>query len=339
MSRDRHFSVKFRCSRRTFVGITATMGTLCAVGASPVLAQAPYPGKPIRLLVGFAPGGPTDIIARVVGAKLGDVLGQQVYVENRPGASGNLATEAAARADGDGYTLLVSLTTSAVNESLFKNLKYKFEDDFAAVAPLAETGLVLLVHPSLEAKSVSDLIALAKAKPGDVLYATAGKGTSTHLAGEMFNAAASIKTTPVHYKGGGETIKDLLSGQVKVMFSTIPPVLGFVKDGRLRGIATTGPKRDRTLPDLPAIAESPGFAGFDVRLWFGLTAPKATPRPIIERLSAATKQALDSPEVKKAFEAQGYETLPGTPEEFAAFYRNEVAKWAKVIAVVGSIGD
>jgi tripartite-type tricarboxylate transporter receptor subunit TctC len=338
MPQQRSFDAQLQCNRRTFVGTGAAMATLYAAGAMPAQAQSAYPGKPIRLLVGFAAGGPTDIIARVVGAKLGDVLGQQVYVENRAGASGNLATEAAARADGDGYTLLVSLTTSAVNESLFKNLKYKFEDDFTAVAPLAETGLVLLAHPSLEVKSVGDLVALARTRPGDVLYATAGKGTSTHLAGEMFNAAANIKMTPVHYKGGGETIKDLLSGQVRVMFSTVPPVLGFVKDGRLRGLATTGLKRDRTLPDLATIAES-GFAGFDVRLWFGLTAPKATPRPVIERLSAATRQALDSPEVKTAFAAQGYEALPGTPEDFAEFYRSEVAKWAKVIAVVGSIGD
>ena len=162
----------------------------------------------------------------------------------------------------------MALLSSAVNESLFKNFKYKFDDHFEPVASLAETGLVLLVHPSLEVKSVPDLIAMAKAKPGDVLYATAGKGTATHLAAELFNTTAGIKMTPVHYKGGGETIKDLLSGQVKVMFSTIPPVLGFVRDGRLRGLATTPPKRDPALPDLPTIAES-GLPGYDVRLWFG----------------------------------------------------------------------
>jgi tripartite-type tricarboxylate transporter receptor subunit TctC len=338
MSRDRLSSPPTSLSRRHFLGTAATAAALSAVGARPSPAQTSYPSKPIRILVGFAAGGPTDIIGCVVGAKLGDILGQQVYVENRAGASGNLATEAAARAEPDGHTILLTLLTHAVNESLFKNFKYKFEDDFAAVAPLAETALVVLVHPSLEVKSVADLIALAKAKPGDVLYATAGKGTATHLAAEMFGATANVKMTPVHYKGGGETIKDLLSGQMKVMFSTIPPVLGFVKDGRMRGLATTGPKRDKTLPDLPTIAES-GFPDFDVRLWFGLSVPKATPRPIIERLSAATKQALDSDEVKKAFAAQGYETLPGTPEEFAAFYRREAAKWAKVVETIGSIGD
>jgi tripartite-type tricarboxylate transporter receptor subunit TctC len=338
MSLDPLSNPNLRCSRRDLLAGTAAMAAWCAVGATPAAAQAAYPTKPVRILGGFAAGGPTDIIGRVVGGKLGEILGQQVYVENRAGASGNLATEAAARAEADGHTILLALLTQAVNESLFKNFKVKFDSDFTAIAPLAETGLVLLVHPSLEVKSVADLVAMAKAKPGDVLYATAGKGTATHLAAEMFGATAGIKMTPVHYKGGGETIKDLLSGQVKVMFSTIPPVLGFVKDGRLRGIATTGPKRDRTLPDLPTIAEA-GFTDFDVRLWFGLSAPKATPRPIIERLSAATKQALDSEEVKKAFTAQGYETLPGGPDEFAAFYRGEVAKWAKVIEQVGSIGD
>jgi tripartite-type tricarboxylate transporter receptor subunit TctC len=338
MSQDRFFNPNLPSSRREFLGTAATMAALCAMGASPARAQATYPNKPIRMLVGFAAGGPTDIIARVVGAKLGDVLGQQVYIENRAGASGNLASEAAARAEPDGYTIMLTPLSSAVNESLFKNLKVKFDDDLAAVGALAETALVLLVHPSLEVKSVGDLIAMAKAKPGDVLYASAGKGTATHLAAELFTATANIKMTPVHYKGGGETIKDLLSGQVKVMFSTIPPVLGFVKDGRLRGIATTGPKRDRSLPDLPTIAES-GLTGYDVRLWFGLTAPKATPRPVIERLAAATKQALDSAEVKTAFGAQGYDALPGTPEDFAKFYRSEAAKWAKIIETVGSIGD
>ncbi len=216
------------------------------------------------------------------------MLGQQVYVENRGGAGGNLAVEAVARAEPDGYTLNMALLSSAVNESLTKNFKYRFEDHFEPVASLAETGLVLLVHPSLEVKSVADLIAMAKAKPGDVLYASAGKGTATHLAAELFNTTAGTKMTAVHYKGGGETIKDLLSGQVKVMFSTIPPVLGFVRDGRLRGIATTAPKRDPALPDLPTIAES-GLPGYDVRLWFGLAAPKGTPRAVIDRLAAAVK--------------------------------------------------
>jgi tripartite-type tricarboxylate transporter receptor subunit TctC len=329
-----------QCRRHAVrIGIVAT-ATLAVLAVLPdhARAQAPYPNKPIRIVVGFAAGGPSDIIARVVGAKLGDILGQQVYVENRAGASGNIATETVARAGADGYTLLLASLAGAVNQSLYKNLRYRFGDDLIPVAPIAETANVLLVHPSLEVKNVADLVALAKAKPGDVLYATAGKGTATHLAAELFNMMAGLKMTPVHYKGGGETIKDLVSGQVKVMFSTIPPVLGFVKEGTLRGLATTGPKRDRTLPELPTVAEV-GLAGYDVRLWFGLIAPAGTPREVVDRLSAATNQALSSAELKATLAAQGYDPLFGTPEEFGAYYRSEVDKWAKVIAAVGTIGD
>jgi tripartite-type tricarboxylate transporter receptor subunit TctC len=203
---------------------------------------------------------------------------------------------------------------------------------------MAETGLVLLVHPSLDVKSVADLIAMAKAKPGDVLYASAGKGTATHLAAELFNATAGTKMTAVHYKGGGETIKDLLSGQMKVMFSTIPPVLGFVREGKLRGIATTGAKRDPALPDLPTIAEA-ALPGYDVRLWFGMSVPKGTPRPIVDKLATALRQALESADTKSKLAAAGYTTQPSTPEQFGAFYKSEAAKWAKVVEAVGSLGD
>ena len=286
-------TTRTRSARLARLAVKAALAfQLALLLAAPGAAQAPYPSKPIRLVVGFVAGGPTDLVARVIGARLSDILGQQVYIENRAGAGGNIATEAVARAEPDGYTLQMSLLSSAVNESLFKNFKYKFADYFEPVGSIAETGLVLLVHPSLEVKSVADLIAMAKAKPGEVLYASAGKGTATHLAAELFNTTAGIKTTPVHYKGGGETIKDLLSGQVKVMFSTIPPVLGFVRDGRLRGLATTALKRDHALPDLPTIAES-GLPGFDVRLWFGVTVPKGTPRAVIDRLAAALKSAIE----------------------------------------------
>jgi tripartite-type tricarboxylate transporter receptor subunit TctC len=193
---------------------------------------------------------------------------------------------------------------------------------------------VLLVHPSLDVKSVSDLIKLAKSKPGDLLYASAGAGTATHLAAELFNATAGTKIMPVHYKGGGDTLKDLLSGEMKIMFSTIPPVLGFVKDGRLRGIATTGIKRDSALPDLPTIAES-GVAGFDVPLWFGLAAPKGTPRPVIDKLTAALKKTLAMADVQQALAKQGFTPMEMGPQEFSKFYAAEAAKWAKVVATVG----
>jgi tripartite-type tricarboxylate transporter receptor subunit TctC len=311
---------------------------LLLAAATSGAAQTPYPSKPVRMIVGFAAGGPSDIIARVIGAKLSETLGQQVVIENRGGAGGNLATEAATRAEPDGYTLILTPLSNAVNESLTKGFKYRFDEHFEPVGSLAETGLVLLVNPSLEVRNVSDLITMAKAKPGELLYASAGKGTATHLAAELFNTTAGTKMAPVHYKGGGETLKDLLSGQVRIMFSTIPPVLGFVRDGTLRGIATTAPRRDPALPDLPTIGES-GLAGYDVRLWFGLAAPKGTPRAVIDRLATATRQALESEDTRQKLAGAGYATLPGTPEQFGAFYRSEVAKWAKVVEAVGSLGD
>ena len=313
----------------------AMLGCLIAAAVAPqALAQANYPTKPIRIMVGFAAGGPADIIARVVGGKLGELLGQQVVIENRAGAGGTLATDAVARSDADGYTLLMTPLANAVNETLFKTMRAKVGEQLMAVAPLAETANVLVVHPSLDVKSVSDLIALAKSKPGDILYASAGRGTATHLTSELFCMMAGVKLTPVQYRGGGEAAKDLLSGQVKVMFSSIAPVLEHVKSGSLRGIATTGPKRDAALPDLPTVAES-GLPGFDVRLWIGLLAPSGTPRPVIERLSGALTQALAIPEMKNALAAQGFDPLIGTPEQFDTFYRGEVEKWAKVIQAVG----
>jgi len=312
----------------------AALGLIAVFLATPAGADTAYPTKPIRLLVGFSAGGPADIVARVVGAKLGVILGQQVVVENRTGAGGTIATEAVARAEPDGYTLLMTPLANAVNESLFKNLRAKVGENLMAVAPLAETANVLVVHPSLDVKSVGDLIALTKAKPGEILYASAGRGTATHLTSELFNMMAGVKLTPVHYRGGGETLKDLLSGQVKVMFSSIAPVLDHVKSGALRGLATTGPKRDPALPDLPTIAQA-GIPGFETRLWIGLLAPSGTPRPAIERLSSAVVQALKLPDMKGALAAQGFEPLIGTPEQFDAFYRSEVDKWAKVIQTVG----
>jgi tripartite-type tricarboxylate transporter receptor subunit TctC len=225
--------------------------------------------------------------------------------------------------------------SSAINESLFKNFKIKFAEHFEPIGAIAHTGLVLLVHPSLDVKSVADLIKLAKSKkPGDLLYASAGAGTATHLAAELFNVTAGVKLNPVHYKGGGETLKDLLSGEMKIMFSTIPPVLGFVKDGKLRGIATTGAKRDMALPDLPTVAES-GLPGFDVPLWFGLAAPKGTPRPVVDKLNAALNKTLAMPDVQAVLTKQGFTRMELGPAEFGKFYAAEAAKWAKVVSAIG----
>ncbi len=307
-----------------------------AMNSDATHAQANTSGKTIRIVVGFGAGGATDIVARVLGGKLTESLGQQVYVENRSGAGGTIATEAVARAEPDGNTLLMTPLANAVNETLFsKTLHAKFGENLVAVAPVAETANVLVVHPSLDVRSVADLIALAKARlPGEILAASSGRGTATHLTTELFNVMAGVKLTSVHYRGGGDVIKDLLTGQVKVMFATISPVLQYVKAGSLRGIATTGPKRDSTLPDLPTVSES-GLPGFDVRLWLGILAPAGTPRDIIDRLAAATSKALAEPDVKAALAAQGFDPLIGTPDQFGAFYRDEVEKWRKVIEATG----
>jgi tripartite-type tricarboxylate transporter receptor subunit TctC len=315
--------------------VTAAAVTgLALSGAAPAQAQASYPSKPVRLIVGFAPGGPTDILARVVGNGMSKALGEQTFVENRSGAGGNIATEAAARADADGHTVMVTLMSTAVNESLFKNFKIKFADSFYPIGGIASTGLVLLVHPSFEAKSVSDLIRLAKAKPGELLYASAGSGTSTHLGAELFNSLAGTKLMPVHYKGGGETLKDLLSGEMKIMFSTIPPVLPFVKDGRLRGLATSGLKRDPALPDLPTIDEA-GVKGFSMPLWFGLTVPKGTPQGARDKLVSVLKQTLAMPDVRDALEKQGFAPMQMGPDEFGKFYVAEAAKWGRLVETLG----
>ncbi len=317
-------------NRRQAVAVLA--GAALAVPGQ-ALAQPAFPNKPIKILVGFAPGGPSDIISRVVGAKMGEILNTQVVVENKTGAGGMIAAETVARSDPDGYTLLNTPLGNAVNETLSKTIRIHVGKDVIAVGPQAQTANILVVHPSLGIKTVKEFIAYVKAQPGDVLYATAGRGSATHLNSEFFNMEAGTKMKPVHYKGGGETVRDLLTGQVKVMFSSIAPVQGFVKDGRLTGLATTGPQRDPAFPDLPTVAET--IPGFDVRLWMGLMAPAATPPAIVKRLEDANRQALETPEIQKALAAQGFAPLIGTAADFDKLYRAERDKWAKVIVASG----
>ena len=312
--------------------VAAALGVAIAF-SGPAPAQT-FPSKPVRIVVGFAPGGPSDIISRLVGTKMNEILGQQFVIENKAGAGGVIAIDTVGRSDPDGYTILNTPLGNAVNETLSANLKFKVGDGMVAIAPLAETANVLVVHPSLGVKNVADLIQLAKSKPGEILYATAGRGSATHLASELFNMMAGTKLKPIHYKGGGDALKDLLSGEVKVMISSIAPVLGFVRNGQLIGLATTGPKRDATLPGLQTLSES-GLSGYDVRLWQGFTGPAGIPRPVIEKLANTTAQALNAPEIKDALTKQGFSPMTGTPEQFDAFYRSEVAKWRKVVETSG----
>jgi tripartite-type tricarboxylate transporter receptor subunit TctC len=324
--------------RRHLVALFAGVIGLATV-CSAAVAQSDYPNRPIRLVVGFGAGGATDIVGRVLGNKLSVAFKQSVVIENRTGGSGTVATEAVGRAEPDGYTLLVTPLANAVNEILVKGLKTRVGEQLVGVVPMAESGNVLIVHPSMPVRSVSELIAYARSQPPDSIVAAAsGRGTATHLAIELFNSMAGVKIRPVHYKGGGDTIRDLVTGEVKLMFATIAPILEYVRNGALRGIATTGPKRDSALPDLPTMIEA-GLTDYDVRLWIGLTAPAGTPRPIIERLAAETNRALEAADLKAAFAAQGFEPMPGSPEQFDRLYRSEVVRWRKVIETTGMTGD
>ena len=330
-----------RCSKRRFrrgrllhAFALALVIAFAGIRSDVLFAQANYPNKAIHLVVGFGAGGPSDTVARAVGLKMGEILGQQIVVENRPGAGGTLATNYVAQSEPDGYTLMLVSTANAVNETLFRNMQYKLGPHFTALAALAETNNVLVVHPSLPAKNLAEFIALAKAKPDEMFYATAGIGSSTHLTHALFDMMAGTKMKAVHYRGGGPAMADLLSGQVKIMFASIAPVIGAVREGRLRALATTGAKRDPAFPDLPTVAEA-ALPGFETQLWLGIVAKAGTPRPIIDKLATAAGQAIESPQVKDRLVKLGFATLTSTPEKFDAFYKAEVAKWAKVIETTG----
>ena len=299
-------------------------------------ATAPgYPSKAIRMIVPFPPGGPNDILGRVVAQKLSEQLGQQVVIDNRGGAGGLIGAELAARAVADGYTLLFGGTASlAINPGLHKKLPYDPLRDFAAVSLIGTAPSLLTVHPSVPVKSVKDLIAYAQARPGQLNFVSAGIGTPPHLAGEMFKNMTGVDMVHVPYKGGGPALTDLLAGQVGIYFSGIPSVLPYVKEGRLRGIAVTSAKRTAVMPDTPTIAES-GLSGYEVGNWYAIVAPAATPAAIIARLNREIVHALAVPEVKKRFIELAADPLGSTPEELAAYNRSEIAKWAQAIKSAG----
>ena len=298
-------------------------------------AAEPYPVKPVRIIVAFPPGGFVDLGARLVAGPLGTALGQQVVIDNRGGAGGIVGTELAARAAPDGHTLVVgSAGTHAVNQSLYRKLPYNVLRDFQPVARLSDAPSILAVHPSLPARSVKDLIGLARARPGQIMYASAGSGTSTHLAAALFEHMAQVKLVHVPYKGGGPAIVDVVAGQVPVTFGTAASVSPQTKSGRLRALAVTGGKRSAVLPDLPTIAES-GVPGYEMLNWLGLFAPANTPRAIVEKLNEAVLRVAGSPEVRDRLNAAGAEPSPLPTEEFAAFVKKEIEKWGKVVAATG----
>ena len=317
---------------------TATSHTLCALLAAsaftlPAASAQTYPIKPIRVLVGFAPGGGTDATARAIGAKIADRLGQQMVIDNRPGAAGNIATEIAANAAPDGYTVLLgTIAALAVNPSLYKKLPFDPLKDLATVTRAVDSTNILMVHPSVAAKTVQELVTLARAKP--LNGGSSGVGGAGHLALELFNLTAGTKITHVPYKGGGPAMLDLVSGNINLIFATAASAVGQVKAGRIRALAVTTAKRSALVPELPTIAES-GFKGYEANNWYGYLVPPKTPRAIIDRLNKELVAVMAMPDVKDFLFKQGLDVAPSTPEQFTAYIKSEIAVWEKVIKAAG----
>ena len=315
-----------------------TLLMFACANAIPVFAQAQYPVKPLRLIVPYPPGGGTDTLARLLVQKLSEALGQQVVLDNRPGAGANIGVEAAAKSPPDGYTLLLATIANAISASLYTKLNYDLVKDFSSVTLLATTPHMLVVHPSVPARSVKEFVALATARPQQLAYSSSGSGTPSHLAGELFASMTGVRLVHVPYKGGGPSVIALLSGEVSVGFATMPSVIPHVKAGKLRALAVTTAQRSPSFPQLPTISEA-GVPGYDAGSWYGLLVPAGTPKEVVARLNAETVKLLKLPEVKERLDSAGFEVLVSTPEEYAAFTRNEIEKWAKVVKASGARAD
>ena len=318
--------------RRRFLQLAAGAAALPAVTR---LAKAQsYPTRPVRIIIGFAAGASGDIAARVLAQALGQRFGQQFIVENRSGAGSNIATNFVAHAPNDGYTLLQGTVANTINPVITPNLGFDFVKDFAPIALFASLPNILVVHPSLGVRTVPELIKLAREKPGQLSYGSAGVGGTSHFTGELFNVMAGTKLVHVPYPGTAQAATDLLGGRVQVMFSPASTVLQFVADGKLVALASSASRRATAAPDLPTISEA-GLTGFDTSGWFGLLAPTGTDRDIIDRLAAASNEAAKSPDVIATLARQGFDMLGGSPEEFAAFIRDDLAKWDRVAGAAG----
>ncbi len=309
----------------------AALAFALALAAPLALAQA-FPSKPVKLIVPFPPGGGTDILARPIAQKLSEKWGQPVLIDNRGGAGGNIGTRAAAEAPPDGYTLILGVQgTHAVNQSLYANAGFDSTKDFAALTLVANTPNILVVHPSVPAKSVAELVALAKASPGRINYATPGNGTPSHLATETFKSTAGVDLTHVPYKGSGPALADMLGGQTQVWIANAPVVLPHIRTGKLRALATTSATRPALAADVPTLAEA-GLAGYEADTWYGLFAPARTPEPILAKIHADVVEVLRSPEIRETFAKQGAEVVANSREAFTRKLHEDVAKWKKVIA-------
>jgi len=293
-----------------------------------------YPSRPIRLVVTFPPGGGTDILARLLGSQLSDAWGEQVVIDNRPGASGNIGAEIVARAAPDGYTLLMVNSTFAMNAGLYSKLPFDSLKDFSAIARVASTSGIVAVHPSVTAKSMSELIALARAQPGKLAYSSCGSGTPQHLSGELLKFMAKIDLIHVPYKGCAPALMDGLAGQVPVIFNTVPNVMPHARAGRLRALAVTSGRRFALEPDLPAVAEA-GLKGYDVDQWFAVLGPAGVPDPVVDRLNREIVRIIGAPALRDKLVSQHFVPAPSNPRELSAIVRDDVARWAKLIQQVG----
>jgi tripartite-type tricarboxylate transporter receptor subunit TctC len=297
-------------------------------------AQAQYPNKPVRLILPFPPGGAVDTLGRIIGPRLSEALGQQVVMENRPGATGNIGAELVAKSPPDGYTVLMGAIPLSISVSVYSKLGFDPVKDLAPVSLLASTPNVVVVHPSVPAKSVKELIALARARPGQLDFSSSGAGGSPHLAGALFNNLAGTRMNHIPYKGGGPAVIALVAGEVSVGFATAPSVIHHVKSARLRGLAVTSAQRAPLAPDLPTVSEA-GLPGYEAGAWQGLLVPAGTRREIISRLQAESSKVLKLPDVKERLDATGLTPIGSTPEEFGAYLRSEIEKWGKVVRSVG----
>ena len=289
-----------------------------------------YPTRPIHLIVGFGAGSSSDVTGRLIAQKLGELLGQSVVVENRPGASSMIAAEVVARSKKDGYTLLLATIANTINTTLIPDKGVNFEKDLAPVGLVAAIPEILVVNPQLEVNSVKDLIALAKEKPDTLFYGASGLGSGPHMASELFKKEAGIKMTGVLYPGSAQTVTDLIAGRIQVMFAPVTTVVGLMKDGRVKALASTEAKRAGVAPQLPTIAEA-AIPGFNTGIWYGLLAPAGTPQPVIDKLNAAINEALKDQTLLSNFSKQGLDPLGGTPAEFASYIKSETERWASVV--------
>ena len=317
-----------------FALIAAACALLTAAGTSAVRAQA-FPAKPVRIIVPFPPGGGSDIVGRIVAQKLGEQLKQQVLIDNRPGAGGSIGAEAGVRAIPDGYTLLLaSASEIAMNPHIYSRLAYDPVRELVPVAQLGSSPQVIVAHPALPAKTLKELIALARLRPGQINMASSGSGTTNHLAGELFQSTTGVKFTHVPYKGAGPALTDLISGQVQLLFNVLPPVSGFIESGKLRALAVAGPRRLPALPEVPTAIEA-GVPGYVATQWWGIFVPAATPKNIVTRLYGELAEALRAADLASSFERQGIAPGMLTQAQFAEFVVAENARWGKVVQTAG----